>query len=155
MYFGPEPFRALVSNSFVGLQSQNVLEPLMFCSPPTLKLQPAFLHLSTVSLLLSHTHINTSCRMLHLFSSKGWDAAPPSILYTLVHCLFKSHTVTKAGCASTGERQRVRRECDQGGACYYNLSSIRLHGSQWDYCSLFGLECGKTDLTRRNTDLHY
>lgn len=123
---------------------------------PTLKQRPDFLHLLTLSLFLSHTHmrINTSCCMLHHFSSKGWDAAPPSILYTSVHCLFKSHTVTKTGRVSTGERRGIRRESDQGGTCYHSLSSIRLHGSQWDYCSLFGLECGKTDLTWRKTDSH-
>lgn len=56
-------------------------------------------HFVTTSLLfmlvLSHTWKHAACVRT---SSKEWASAPPSILYTLLHCLFKPHIVTKAGC---------------------------------------------------------
>jgi len=79
--------------------------------------------------------------MLHLFTSK-WDGMRPHpafFTHWFIVCVNPTQA-QKAGvcvcvCARVGGR--VGRESGPGGTCYYNLSSIRLHGSQWDSCSRF------------------
>lgn len=71
------------------------------------------------------------------------DAAPPRIVGALLHCLFKSHTVTKAGCVSAAGRRagiRVGRVITAR-----HQSDRQTAGSQWDCRFPLSVESGKTD----------
>lgn len=97
-----------------------------------------------LTLPLSHT-----CTLVHLAcSSPQKDRKQPHpafFTHYFIVCLNPTQSQKQGVCLQGSHG--VRRERGQGGTCYYNLSSIRQHSSQWDYCALFGI----SDSSRGNT----
>lgn len=106
------------------------------------------------------------CELTHLAAciissplKDGMQPHPAFFTHRFIVCLNPTQSQRQ------GVWMRARRESDQGGTCYYNLSSIRLHGSSgiivlclaWSLARLIspGETQPPTNNTKHNVDWSY